>query len=897
MATKTWQNGGVNNNYSTAGNWVEGSKPTTGDDVVISGSYNMSVDEQTADLKSWDMTGYTGTLSCTTTSIQIRVGPTGGSTGAIKLAGTITFNGLLVPVPAAGCTVNVNFNGLTLPGQFITSSGTGSTASVILLDNTTVTGTVTHQAGILKTDGASDNSGLSHTWNKFVSSGTGTRTLTLGTSTITINSAVSSVSWDTGTTTNMTLNAGTSLINFTHNAYHQANFGNGLTYYNVSCTIPSANSWELNSTTSTFNNFTITGQANKNNGFSIYNGNLTVNTFTANGNSATNRLLIRTQSSSTLGTARSIIAGTVSCSNVNFRDITGAGAGSWDLSAITGGSGDCGGNSGITFTTAATQTWDGTTGSWSDSTKWTSRVPLPQDDVVVGAFGGAGRTLTMDMPTWGKNVSFAGVTNSPTLTKSIAASVYGSFTLASGMTYTVAAYSTTFQTRTSSTLTCAGKNLYNVGFAMYGGTMTLQDALTASNESSSLSYGTLTNPSTYAVNLYDFSISNTTTRALNMGSGTWTVNRSTTNPWNATTTTGLTFDAGTSTLVKSAGTNFAGGGLAYYNVSLDNATTIQGSNTFSNSLALTSVGSTYTFTAGTTQTIGRKFTASGTSASKITLASSSSGVPATISSSSNIPCNLKNVTITDVLCYPGGVFFYGTGSSFTLNKTAHWKCDEASWNGTSNEVVDSSVNAKHGTSYGGANTTTGRVGNAGIFDGSNDYVSTQSVTLSNVLTLGFWLYWDAFSNDNAQAFELGVGPDGTGNGLTIRPNDSSGEFMALLSGNTRTRTETFTRPSAGAWHHYVFYFSKTAASVDIRVWVDRVEQSTTATQPGGVSTGVFTEAAYFMTRAGTSRFGAGKIDDIMILSSALADQALVDCMYYNAPYWREGSSSDMMRSI
>lgn len=36
MATKTWQNGGVNNNWSTDGNWVEGSKPAVGDDVVMS---------------------------------------------------------------------------------------------------------------------------------------------------------------------------------------------------------------------------------------------------------------------------------------------------------------------------------------------------------------------------------------------------------------------------------------------------------------------------------------------------------------------------------------------------------------------------------------------------------------------------------------------------------------------------------------------------------------------------------------------------------------------------------------------------------------------------------------------------------------------------------------------
>lgn len=97
--------------------------------------------------------------------------------------------------------------------------------------------------------------------------------------------------------------------------------------------------------------------------------------------------------SGNIGTPRTITCnGTITASNVDFRDIIGAGTANWDLSAITGGSGDCGGNSGITFTPAQTQYFKHTLGAvnWSDATKWFSnyertiqgRVPLPQDDAI-----------------------------------------------------------------------------------------------------------------------------------------------------------------------------------------------------------------------------------------------------------------------------------------------------------------------------------------------------------------------------------------------------------------------------------------------------------------------------------------------------------------------------------
>lgn len=133
--------------------------------------------------------------------------------------------------------------------------------------------------------------------------------------------------------------------------------------------------------------------------------------------------------------------------NADFKDITGAGAGSWDLSAITGGSGDCGGNTNITFTTADDWYWHVDSGSVSDYTKWytetngggsqmgSTRTPLPQDTLHFdsSSFDSGSRTITQNMPRIG-GVTFSGVSTSQAFSLSVATYIYGSLILASGIT-------------------------------------------------------------------------------------------------------------------------------------------------------------------------------------------------------------------------------------------------------------------------------------------------------------------------------------------------------------------------------------------------------------------------------------------------------------------------------
>lgn len=71
----------------------------------------------------------------------------------------------------------------------------------------------------------------------------------------------------------------------------------------------------------------------------------------------------------------------------------------------------------------------------------------------------------------------------------------------------------------------------------------------------------------------------------------------------------------------------------------------------------------------------------------------------------------------------------------------YWTMNESSWNGTSGEVKDSSVNSNNGTAQNGATTTSSsKYSYAGSFDGSNDYVSIpHNSGLNSMQTVSAWI--------------------------------------------------------------------------------------------------------------------------------------------------------------
>lgn len=544
---------------STSGGANDTTKPTAADDVRLDANSGNCTINGTPVCRSIDCNGYASTLTHNS-GITLTIGD--GTAGAGNIA--LRFVAGMTYTLGSATTSAINFISTSATVQTVDfASKTTGNVTYNATSNGSWQLTGTHNTGtgatVTLTKGTLDTNGQTVSWGTFNSSNSNVRTLTLGASSITLTGGGNA--WNTTTTSNYTLNANTSTITLTGAA---SNFvgGVGKTYNNVVL----SGTGNCGIDNSTFANVTRTGNANKTDRFSLI-GSITVTgTITINGNSATNRIWV---TSNGVGAARTITAANVSVTNADFQDITGAGAGSWNLSGITGGSGDCGGNSGITFTTAATQTWNGTSGGNWSANAWTSRVPLPQDDVVINAAFSASQTVTADMPRLGKSIDWTGATGSPTWSfGSTTNTIYGGVTLISGMTIS-GTNTTTFSGRSSFNLTSAGKQFSQaITIDALSGTITLQDDFSTAG-ALSLTRGTFT-ANDFDVTCATFDSSNSNTRTLNMGSGTWSLtSTAATTVWNVGTVTGLTFSGASATItIVNASTNQRQMNLGYSGAAL-----------------------------------------------------------------------------------------------------------------------------------------------------------------------------------------------------------------------------------------------------------------------------------------------------------------------------------------
>jgi len=439
---------------------------------------------------------------------------------------------------------------------------------------------------------------------------------------------------------NLTVTAGTAQLNCSTTSPDFS--GNGKTFYNVAFTSTNAGTVTINGANS-FNNLSFTGITSaglKN--ISVTANQTVTGTFTCSaGTDATMRHFVR---SDTLGTTRTLTCAAVSLTDVDFRDITIAGA----AAPATGTRiGDCKGNSGITFTAAANKYWNlAAGGNWS-GTGWATssgdtpaanNFPLAQDTCFFEATGlNSGATITVNQSyNIGTIDMSARTTNTMTLaTGSTTPTIYGNWINGTGTTLTGTGR-ITFAGRGSQTLTSAGKTVTQpITVDSPSGSVTLQDALTLSEASSTvltLTSGTFDAVS-YNVSLSGstggFSSSSSNTRTLAIGSGTWTVAGSGSS-WNINSSGLNITGTGTISFTSASAKTFNAGTVSYSGVTLNQggagALTVGGNNTFKTITNTYSATGATTINFGTTTTRitdpwlakgepGRVLTITGTSAS------------------------------------------------------------------------------------------------------------------------------------------------------------------------------------------------------------------------------------------------------------------------------------------
>jgi len=473
-------------------------------------------------------TGGTVTFSSAATAV---LNVYGSWTSAATGVAFSTTNGAVLNFLATttGKTITTNNISLGTMGVFFNGVGGGWTlgsAFTVATSGTTITA------------GSFSTGNFQFTGSGFLSTGTGVRSLTLGSSTV--NLSGTNV-FNFTIATNLTFDAGTSTVNCS--GASPTFTGGSFTFRTVNLTSTAI----ANATISgahTFTTLAFTSKAAAGLGNIIFGANQTITgTLTlGTANAGNNRFFVQ---SDIIGTQRTLTVATIAAlSDIDFSDIVAAGASAaspWTGTRL----GNCKNNSNITFTTAKTVYYSSSAGA---SASWTGAVwatssggsdfsinnfPLAQDTIIIdnaGATTGDGlRTDGIITLSAGWNIGTFLSTRTSAYSLSQGNNdpvVYGDFTLSSGISFTVLTSPTwTFSGQgVTQNITTAGKTMTFTNFIVNspGGTVKLLDSYTsavpsgATSANFTLTGGTL-DLNNFIITANAFGNSNSNTRTLAFG--------------------------------------------------------------------------------------------------------------------------------------------------------------------------------------------------------------------------------------------------------------------------------------------------------------------------------------------------------------------------------------------
>lgn len=652
--------------WNEGGAWVGGVVPGEADDVILPATAG-SITVSTVDGKcrSCDATNYAKTLTLTT-NLKIGAATAHAEAFALKLgAGQVLAGAGEIQLVSSSATVlAILLKGKKLVGK-MAFTGTGSWK---------FTEKVESAAAIELTAGGKLNTNGQEVICKAFQIKS-TASVELGASKVVCNGTTAESVWEVAATA--TLTAGTSTLEITGAGVTPKTFkGGGKTYNTLIITAPNLTITDSNTYDKlTFNTF---GQAN---GAKVEKGTTQTitTTFATNGTAANKVKIESTEAGKSFTFSKA--AGDVYAEGLLLKDVKAAGGVLWWAGA---GSVSTSGNEGWKFE-AATITASAAGGKWSEPKAWSpEHVPTINDDVVLAAASGSieisasagarslrteayAKTLTHTAGT----LSLGNGTAPPEnwLWKWTA----GTFT-ANGGEVTVGVELAAVNQK----IQCGGQTWRAFVYQAPGSTVFLEDELkvklTLTHEQGTLN----TKGNTQTWGTYVGNVSSA--RTLTLESSTIKINGTeATTGWRVLNPTGMTLNAGTST-IEMNGTGllakqFTGGGKTYNNVifAADNIG-VADANTFAN-LTLNLAGTTkaITFTKSQTTTITGTLTTNAKAGSVVKIASSTIGTFFTFSKTSGL-VNLDYLELKDTHA-SGGAEWYAGPLSHSTNVSGNegWK--------------------------------------------------------------------------------------------------------------------------------------------------------------------------------------------------------------------------------
>lgn len=625
--TATWDNTAGTKWATTSGGAGGASVPTSVDDVFFDASSTgtCTISGAVAVAKSINCTGFTGTITGTGSitvsgSVTLVAGMTYSHTGTMTINGT----GTLTTAGKAFSQINIFGSGITV-----------TLGDALNLSTRRIT----------VTQGTFTTANFNVTAIDLYATGSLTRTINLGSSTLTLSGGDPI---QISTITNLTFNSNTSTINLTSSG---ANIICGaLTFYNVSFTSTTSGTRTINGSGITFNNLTLS-PASSGIVTLVPNANFTVSgTFNCAGASATVRNFVRSEF---MGTQTQITAGTLLANDCDFRDIKISGTASGTSPTRAG---DCGGNLNITFPAAKTVYRVGTNTTFIGSSSWATssggagadtNFPLAQDTAVINNSTTLTGTLNFDATNYNIGaINASSRTTAITFNFNAPLTYYSSFTFGSGVTSSGNS-TQTFSGRGTMDFTSAGKAFSPpITVNSPGGTFRLLDSLSATNGIVHTSGFLNLNGQTLTTFSYSTAAG---TKNITFNGGTLNVTSSTATAFDNAAPTGFSTTAGTGTgtinMTGATAKTFVGGGSTF-NCTLNNggagALTITGSNTFT-TLANSVQPTSFSFTAGTTTTL-TNWNISGTAGNLVTIGSSTAASHTLSKTSGTVSANYLSIS-------------------------------------------------------------------------------------------------------------------------------------------------------------------------------------------------------------------------------------------------------------
>ena len=186
--------------------------------------------------------------------------------------------------------------------------------------------------------------------------------------------------------------------------------------------------------------------------------------------------------------------------------------------------------------------------------------------------------------------------------------------------------------------------------------------------------------------------------------------------------------------------------------------------------------------------------------------------------------------------------------------------DEAGWNGTPGEVVDSSSRGNDGTASGANTTAEAESGRAGEFDGADDYVScgnAASLIISRHLIMDAWVKLHSYASGGGTTDRAGIVQKTLSYYMSV--NSSTGKLDASLQTVTAGHVSSNATVPLDQWVHLAIAYDGN----DV-LWFINGNLDNTLSAPGTIS-----DSGGNLVIGGEPGFGRhadGLIDEVRILN-------------------------------